>query len=107
MAADGAAIATSPAEAVQGATIVITMLADGPAAEQAATGAEGFLAIGPGMIWVDGTVGIAWTARLAGIAAARGVSFVDAPVSGSEGPARAGQLVILSCSITGSPTSPR
>jgi 3-hydroxyisobutyrate dehydrogenase len=31
----------------------------------------------------------------AGIAAARGVVFVDAPVSGSEGPARAGQLVIL------------
>jgi 3-hydroxyisobutyrate dehydrogenase len=97
LAADGAVVTTSPAEAVQGATTVITMLADGLATEQAAaTGPDGFLAAGPGVIWVQmGTVGVGWTARLAGIAAARGVPFVDAPVSGSEGPARAGQLVIL------------
>ena len=36
LAADGAVVASSPAEAVRGATIVITMLADGPATEQAA-----------------------------------------------------------------------
>jgi len=30
--------------------IVITMLADGPAAEQAAAGPDGFLAAGPGLI---------------------------------------------------------
>jgi 3-hydroxyisobutyrate dehydrogenase len=48
------------------------------------------------MIWVQiGTVGVEWTTRLAGLAAAHGVVFVDAPVSGSEGPARAGQLAIL------------
>jgi 3-hydroxyisobutyrate dehydrogenase len=41
------------------------------------------------------TIGTAWTNRLAGIADEHGVSFVDAPVSGSEGPARAGQLTIL------------
>jgi 3-hydroxyisobutyrate dehydrogenase len=41
------------------------------------------------------TVGAEWTARLASIADARGIVFVDAPVSGSEGPARDGQLVIL------------
>ena len=96
LAADGAVVATSPAEAVRGATIVITMLADGPATEQAATGPDGFLAAAPGVTWVQmGTIGIEWTARLADIAAARGVVFVDAPVSGSEGPARAGQLTIL------------
>jgi 3-hydroxyisobutyrate dehydrogenase len=38
LARDSAAIAGSPAEAVKGAGIVITMLADGPATEQAATG---------------------------------------------------------------------
>ena len=96
LAADGAVVTSSPAEAVRGATIVITMLADGPATEQAATGPDGFLAAQPGVIWVQmATVGIEWIARLAGIAAARDVVFADAPVSGSEGPARAGQLTIL------------
>jgi 3-hydroxyisobutyrate dehydrogenase len=94
--ADGAVVASSPAQAVRGAAIVITMLADGPATEQAATGADGFLAAGPGTIWVQmATVGTQWTARLADLAAAHGTVFVDAPVSGSEGPAKAGQLVIL------------
>jgi len=96
IAADGAAVAASPAEAVGGARVVITMLADGPATEQAATGPDGFLAVAKAAIWVQmGTIGIEWTDRLAGVAAAHGVTFVDAPVSGSEGPARAGQLTIL------------
>lgn len=96
LATDGALVATSPAEAVRGAAIIVTMLADGPATERAATGPGGFLGAAPGVIWVQmGTIGIEWTTRLADIAAARGVVFVDAPVSGSEGPARAGQLVIL------------
>jgi 3-hydroxyisobutyrate dehydrogenase len=96
LAADGAVVAGTPAEAVRGATVVVTMLADGPATEQAATGPDGFLTADPEVIWVQmGTVGVEWTARLAGMAAARGTVFVDAPVSGSEGPARAGQLTIL------------
>ena len=96
LAADGAVVAASPADAVRGATVVITMLADGPATARAATGPDGFLSAAPGVIWVQmATVGIEWTDRLAGIAAARGAVFADAPVSGSEGPARAGQLTIL------------
>jgi 3-hydroxyisobutyrate dehydrogenase len=94
--ADGAVVACSPAQAVWDAAVVITMLADGPATEQAASGPDGLLTASPGTIWVQmATVGIEWTARLAGLAAAAGVVFVDAPVSGSEGPARAGQLTIL------------
>lgn len=93
--ADGAAAAASPAQAVKGAGIVITMLADGPATEQMSSGPDGFAAA-PGMIWVQmATVGLSWTARLAGTAAGHGMVFVDAPVSGSEGPARAGELTIL------------
>jgi 3-hydroxyisobutyrate dehydrogenase len=96
LAKDGAAIAGSPAEAVKGAGIVITMLADGPATEQAATGTDGFLPGVPGRIWVQmATIGMNWTARLADTAARRGATFVDAPVSGSQGPAQAGQLTIL------------
>jgi 3-hydroxyisobutyrate dehydrogenase len=96
LAADGAVVAASAAEAVKGATVVITMLADGAASQQAATGPDGFLTAAPEVIWVQmGTVGVEWTGRLAKIAATRGTVFVDAPVSGSEGPARAGQLTIL------------
>ena len=96
LAADGAFVAASPAQAVSGATVVITMLTDGPATEQAATGPDGFLPVATDTTWVQmGTVGIDWTTRLAGLAAAHGVTYVDAPVSGSEGPAKAGQLTIL------------
>jgi 3-hydroxyisobutyrate dehydrogenase len=93
---EGAAVAHSPVEAVQGAGIVITMLADGSVTERAANGPDGFLTDVPGLIWVQmATIGADWTARLAGTAARHGVTFVDAPVSGSEGPARAGQLTVL------------
>jgi 3-hydroxyisobutyrate dehydrogenase len=72
------------------------MLADGPATQRAAKGPDGFLAAARDAIWVQmGTVGIEWTESLAGLAAAHGIVFVDAPVSGSEGPAKAGQLTIL------------
>jgi len=48
---------------------------------------------GPAPIWVQmSTVGVDWTGRLAADATRRGVTFVDAPVSGSEGPARSGEL---------------
>src|SRR6266567_1882824 len=87
---------TAPAIAFLGTGIVITMLADGPATEQAATGPDGFLVGAPGLIWVQmATIGMSWTARLADTAARHGVTFVDAPVSGSQGPAQAGQLTIL------------
>jgi 3-hydroxyisobutyrate dehydrogenase len=93
---DGLTVAASPAEAVKGAGIIITMLADGPVTEQAHSGPDGFADANQGVIWVQmATIGLPWTARLAEAAAAHGMVFVDAPVSGSEGPARAGQLTIL------------
>jgi 3-hydroxyisobutyrate dehydrogenase len=93
---DGATAAASPAEAVKGAQILITMLADGPATEQALRGPDGELEIGPGLIWVQmATVGMEWTQRFVNTATHYQVSFVDAPVSGSQGPAQAGQLTIL------------
>lgn len=92
----GAFVAHSPAEAVEGAGILITMLADGPATECAATGPDGFLTRFPGLIWVQmATIGANWSARLAVMASRQGVTFVDAPVSGSQGPAEEGQLLIL------------
>ena len=97
LAEDGATAAASPAEAVKGAGILITMLADGPATDQVWSGPDGLLlAASPGLIWIQmATVGLEWTERFANTAARYGVSFFDAPVSGSQGPAQAGQLTIL------------
>jgi 3-hydroxyisobutyrate dehydrogenase len=93
---DGATAAASPGEAVKGAGILITMLADGPATEQALRGLDGELEIGPGLIWVQmATVGTDWTERFINTAMQYGVSFFDAPVSGSQGPAQDGTLTIL------------
>jgi 3-hydroxyisobutyrate dehydrogenase len=94
--ADGATVAASPAEAVRGAGILITMLADGPATEEVWHGPDGLTAAGPGLIWVQmATVGLDWTQRFGNTAARYGVHFFDAPVSGSQGPAQAGELTIL------------
>jgi 3-hydroxyisobutyrate dehydrogenase len=96
LAKDGATAAASPAEAIKGAQILITMLADGPLTEQALRGPDGEPAIAPGVIWVQmATVGMEWTQRFASTATRCQVSFVDAPVSGSQGPAQAAQLTIL------------
>jgi 3-hydroxyisobutyrate dehydrogenase len=97
LAAEGATLARSPADAAGGVDVVLTMLTDGDAVEDAMTGSAGALAsLQPGSVWIQmATVGDEWTERLATLARAHGVEFVDAPVSGSDGPARAGQLVVL------------
>jgi 3-hydroxyisobutyrate dehydrogenase len=93
----GARPAASPAEAAASAEILLTMLADGEAVEHAATGPEGALStLRTGSVWIQmATVGLDWTDHLAAHAWDHGVEFVDAPVSGSDGPARDAQLVVL------------
>jgi 3-hydroxyisobutyrate dehydrogenase len=93
----GAGVFETPAAAATGAEVVITMLADGSATSQAVAGDDGmFAGLRPGAIWVQmGTIGLEWTTRLAAQAAERSVAFVDAPVSGTDVPAREGKLVIL------------
>ena len=92
----GATVAASPAEAIQGAGILITMVADGPATDQALRGPDGQLDIAPGLIWIQmATVGMDWTQRFVNTATRYQLSFFDAPVSGSQGPAQAGELTIL------------
>jgi 3-hydroxyisobutyrate dehydrogenase len=93
---EGATVAASPAEAIRGAGILITMLADGPATEQALRGPDGQLDLAPGLIWIQmATVGLEWTRRFVNTATRYQLSFFDAPVSGSQGPAEAGELTIL------------
>jgi 3-hydroxyisobutyrate dehydrogenase len=93
----GASETSTPAQAVSGADVVITMLPDGPATDSVAHGPEGALAtLSRGAIWLQmGTIGVAWTERLGKSVTETGAMYVDAPVSGSVGPASTGQLVIL------------
>jgi 3-hydroxyisobutyrate dehydrogenase len=93
----GAVLAPSPAAAVDGADVVITMVTNGDAVAQTMTGSTGGLeTLRPGSVWIQmGTIGVEWTERFATLAASRGVEFVDAPVSGSDGPAKEGALIVL------------
>jgi 3-hydroxyisobutyrate dehydrogenase-like beta-hydroxyacid dehydrogenase len=97
LAALGARIASSPAEAVAGAQVAFTMLSTPAVVEDTALGENGFLVHLPkGALWVDcSTVDPAFSHRMAAEAARQGVRFVDAPVTGSKEAAQKGQLRFL------------
>ncbi len=97
LAALGAEVAETPAQAVVGAEMVFTMLSAPAAVEETALGKTGFLpAVRPGTLWVDSsTVDPAFSRRMAAEAARRGVRLIDAPVKGSKDAAEKGSLVFL------------
>jgi 3-hydroxyisobutyrate dehydrogenase len=97
LAKQGAVVASTGADATSGADVVITMLSDGPAVEQAMDGPRGGLAGSkPGQIWLQtSTVGVAACDRLATLAAPADLTFVDAPVLGTRQPAERGELIVL------------
>jgi len=87
-------VADSPVQAVAGADVVVTMLADGDVTESVM--ALALPAMAAGATWIQmATVGIEATDRLAALAAEAGVGFVDAPVSGTKQPAEQGLLTVL------------
>lgn len=87
LAADGATVAATPAEAVADADVVLTMLYDGPAALEAMTAAGPGLR--PGAIWLQSTTaGVEAIAPLADLARLQGLVFVDAPSSEPRHPPR-------------------
>ena len=90
----GARVVGSAGEVVSNADLVITML---PTAEIVLAVVEPLLAQWPkGAIWLQmSSVGAAESDGLGQAAAAHGVIFFDAPVSGSTRPAREGRLTIL------------
>jgi 3-hydroxyisobutyrate dehydrogenase len=94
----GAQVAGSPPEAVRDAGVVITMLPTADVVESMMFGEGVAQAFAHGAAWAQmGTIGVAATTGIAGrLGQLRpDVLFVDAPVSGSKGPAEAGQLLIL------------
>ncbi|MEP9365171.1 NAD(P)-dependent oxidoreductase [Nocardioides sp. CN2-186] len=91
---DVATVVDTPAEAVTGADIVVTMLYDGESVESTVAETRGAWA--DGAVWVQAaTVGIGSTDRLIALAADLDVTFVDAPVLGTKKPAEDGALVVL------------
>jgi 3-hydroxyisobutyrate dehydrogenase len=94
LAADGATVAGSVAEAVAGADVVLTMLSAADAV--LAVAADALPAMDENAVWLQAsTIGIEATKQAATLAREHGVAFVDAPVLGTKAPAEAGQLVIL------------
>jgi len=98
LAAAGAVVAPSAPEAVRDADVVITMLPTDDAVESVIFDGGVADAFADGCVWAQmGTIGIESTLRIRDRLAAQrpSVIFVDAPVSGSKGPAEQGQLLIL------------
>ena len=97
LAAQGATIAGTPAEAAKGADVVISILADDTASRAAWLGADGALAaMSSGSTVIEcGTLSPEWIAELDGKTRARGIGLVEAPVTGSRPQAEAGQLTFL------------
>jgi len=93
----GARLASTPADAAKGASVVLSMLADDTASRNVWLGKDGALATADkGAILIESsTVSPAWVAELAAAALQHGAQFLDAPVTGSRTHAEAGQLSIL------------
>jgi len=91
----GATVVSNTAELWQNADVVITMVSDDNALKQVHD--SGLEATAPaGRLVIDmSTVSPATTRELAGRLAAKGIEYLDAPVSGSVKPAELGQLVIM------------
>ena len=96
-AAEGGQGASSTAEAVKDADVVITMVPDSPDVEAVVTGEDGVFAHAKeGAIWIDAsTIRPDVAQRLAEQAREAGLRPLDAPVSGGESGAVEGSLSIM------------
>jgi 3-hydroxyisobutyrate dehydrogenase len=89
--------ASTPAEAVKGADVVITCLPSSAEVEAVVHGETGILnAMRRGAVLVDCTSGDPPTSRsIAAELGGRGVEFIDAPVSGGTAGAKSGTLTVM------------
>ncbi|WP_373505007.1 NAD(P)-dependent oxidoreductase [Aestuariivirga sp.] len=89
--------ADTPAEAASGADFVFACVGNDDDLRQVTIGPEGvFHTMKPGAVFVDHTTASANVAReLHGIAKAKGLGFVDAPVSGGQAGAENGALTVM------------
>ena len=90
----GGAMGKTPAEAVAGAEMV--MMCVGNDKDLMEVGSAAIAAMKAGTILVDHTTASADVARrLYGVAQAKGVAFIDGPVSGGQAGAEKGQLTVM------------
>jgi len=91
-------IADSPADLVTAADLIITMLSDDVAVKEVFQGKKGVLSVTTAkkLIAIDmSTVSPETTLSLAAACKEKGISYLDAPVSGSVKPAEEAQLIIM------------
>ena len=102
LAAEGAVVAQSPADACAGAESVMTMLADDAAVEAAVFGPDGIAAaLRQGAIHIShSTISTAMARRLTAEHAARGQGYVSAPVFGRPDAAAAKKLIVVAAGRT-------
>jgi 3-hydroxyisobutyrate dehydrogenase len=94
----GARVGASARDAVAGARVVITMLPTAEVVTSVMLDGGVAEALADGAVWAQmGTIGVTGTKQIADrVGQLRpDVLFVDAPVSGTKGPAESGQLLIL------------
>jgi len=97
VARNGGKSARTPAEAARGAELVFACVGNDDDLRSVTTGADGaFAGMRTGAVFVDHTTASAAVAReLAAAAAAKGLGFVDAPVSGGNVGATNGALTVM------------
>jgi 3-hydroxyisobutyrate dehydrogenase len=98
LAALGAQVHAGPRSAVNGTAVVLTLLPTGDVTRSVMLDRGVVRAMAPGAVWAQmGTIGVDATAALetAATSIRPDIRYVDAPVSGSRGPAEAGELLIL------------
>ena len=93
----GAAEAASPKEAVKDCELIITMLPNSPEVKQVMLGPGGVLeGVSPGMIYVDmSSIAPLAAQEVSAACAEKGVTMLDAPVSGGEPKAIDGSLAVM------------
>ncbi|MFV9511482.1 NAD(P)-dependent oxidoreductase [Tepidibacillus sp. LV47] len=93
----GAIFKETPKELTESVDVVITMVSDDTAVREVYTEESGVLAgLTPGKIAIDmSTISPSTSREIAALCAEKGVKMLDAPVSGSVAPAKAGELVVL------------
>jgi 3-hydroxyisobutyrate dehydrogenase-like beta-hydroxyacid dehydrogenase len=93
----GGRLAGTPAEAARGARIVFSCVGNDDDLRRITVGEQGaFAAMDAGSLFVDHTTASARVTReLCGAARARGIGFIDAPVSGGQSGAEGATLTIM------------
>jgi 3-hydroxyisobutyrate dehydrogenase len=94
---EGAGVAPNPASAAQGAEVVWLCVSDTAAVEQVLFGSEGIeQSLTEGMIIADSsTIAPSATVKFAERVRAKGVAYVDAPMTGSKVGAANGTLIFM------------